>query len=350
MISFNTRDSSGDFTDLIRVYNRYQQHLGSLDLIHCHPTGMPVIHWTKPDRIRTCDQQVVAIDMLREGLIIKSILESFPADKKYLIFSNSSWDPSIDLGFEYLLINCNLILLQSQTVVDSVTKRFFVNNAYHYEKEKPNLFCSLIGMEKPPRDMFVSALKDRLLFDNYILNYHGLELGCASRHLDLKFDFGEHAHERMFIHNHPLGGLPFFAVPIDIYNSARMSLVVETSQMDNDFHLTEKTIKPLFAGHPFIVFADRHFLKNLRSLGFRTFETVWSEEYDTIEDIDQRIDAIIDLLNNLHDFDWPSHERELEAITNHNRLVFLNIGHTLAAKQMEQVGLALNNCPWIQQS
>jgi hypothetical protein len=347
MIAF--KDWSPWVNEFIQMYNSYQRYCGEKDLIHIHPNGIPVSRFVYGHKaIQDCDDRVVAIDIFYEGLNIQEFFDQLPKDKKYVLFSNASWSPDIDLGFEYLNINYNMVLFHASSMYYLQSRGdFFIDRTYHYEKEKTNLFCSLVGMKKRPRDKFVNAAMQRLNYNNYILNYHGVELGQPSRHLDVDFDYGGYASRPLFLHDATTDHKAFWSIPFKLYNSSRFNLVVETSQCNNDFHLTEKTIKPLYVGQPFVVFADRHHLKNLRSLGFRTFGNLWPEDYDEIADLDMRIDAIIKLLNDLKNFNWGAHRYELEAITNHNRLAFLNIAKTQIPVQMQRISEALKNCPWI---
>lgn len=80
-------------------------------------------------------------------------------------------------------------------------------------------------------------------------------------------------------------------IPVEIYNRTRFSFVAETL-VDNFYSFfTEKIFKPMLARRLFVVAAGQYYLRNLRSLGFRTFDGIVDESYDTIEQIDKRIDA-----------------------------------------------------------
>lgn len=72
-------------------------------------------------------------------------------------------------------------------------------------------------------------------------------------------------------------------IPVDIYNNSYYSIVAETTFSNLYNQYTEKVAKPILAKRPFIAFCGRHYLKNLRSLGFSTFHKVIDESYDEIE-------------------------------------------------------------------
>ena len=52
-------------------------------------------------------------------------------------------------------------------------------------------------------------------------------------------------------------------------------------------------------GVPFVLTAPAHSLEYLKNYGFKTFDTVWSEEYDTIKDDRRRIAMIGKLLKRI---------------------------------------------------
>jgi hypothetical protein len=104
-------------------------------------------------------------------------------------------------------------------------------------------------------------------------------------------------------------------IPVDIYNRTRYSLVAET-EINNDYSFfTEKIIKPMLARRLFVVAAGQYYLRNLRSLGFRTFDAIVNETYDTIEDVDTRIAAVCDAANAVYQISDPN---LLKEIVDHN--------------------------------
>ena len=83
------------------------------------------------------------------------------------------------------------------------------------------------------------------------------------------------------------------------YQSTAIEVVLETLFDDDRLHLTEKSLRPIACGQPFILAATAGSLGYLRSYGFKTFDTVFDESYDTISDPVERLDAIVNLMNNI---------------------------------------------------
>jgi len=67
------------------------------------------------------------------------------------------------------------------------------------------------------------------------------------------------------------------------YDRFRIELVAETFTLGHTFFPTEKTVRPIQAAKPIIVYGPKNFLNNLRVLGFKTYHTCWDESYDQLE-------------------------------------------------------------------
>jgi hypothetical protein len=77
------------------------------------------------------------------------------------------------------------------------------------------------------------------------------------------------------------------------YACIAIEVVLETLFDDTRLHLTEKTLRPIACGRPFILMATHGSLQYLRDYGFRTFDGIINETYDTITDPRQRLDAVV---------------------------------------------------------
>jgi hypothetical protein len=77
------------------------------------------------------------------------------------------------------------------------------------------------------------------------------------------------------------------------YASTAIEIVLETLFDDSRLHLTEKTLRPIACGRPFMLMSPHGSLQYLRDYGFQTFDRLIDETYDTIEDPAQRLQAVI---------------------------------------------------------
>lgn len=95
-------------------------------------------------------------------------------------------------------------------------------------------------------------------------------------------------------------GLMQSRIPLDFYSRVNYITVSETLCIENKKHLTEKIFKPIAAGKPFLLIGGYKNLEYLRSYGFKSFDSLWNEDYDKILDPKKRIDAIFDIKNNIN--------------------------------------------------
>lgn len=78
-----------------------------------------------------------------------------------------------------------------------------------------------------------------------------------------------------------------------VYQDCAIDIVLETLFDDDRWHLTEKTLRPIACGKPFILMATAGSLQYLRRYGFRTFGDIIDESYDTLSNPMDRMQAVI---------------------------------------------------------
>lgn len=83
------------------------------------------------------------------------------------------------------------------------------------------------------------------------------------------------------------------------YESTEIEIVLETLFDDLRLHLTEKTLRPIAMGQPFILAGTYGSLKYLHGYGFKTFSTCWDESYDMMSDSLDRMNKIIEVMSNI---------------------------------------------------
>lgn len=101
------------------------------------------------------------------------------------------------------------------------------------------------------------------------------------------------------------------------YNHSAYNIVSET-QIDGEIFLTEKIWKPIIAQQLFVVYGRQHYLKNLRELGFKTFNNIIDESYDEESVPEKRIDKIVDLCKFLKSQNWKVLYEITKEIREHN--------------------------------
>jgi predicted XRE-type DNA-binding protein len=114
---------------------------------------------------------------------------------------------------------------------------------------------------------------------------------------------------------------------IDLATESLIYHVSETVYFGRRQHLTEKTFKPIAMGMPFILNAPAGSLAYLKSYGFKTFDSVWDESYDLVEDPAERLIQIAELMKYISS--WNPEKRnkkiaEAQAIADYNKKHFFS--------------------------
>lgn len=102
------------------------------------------------------------------------------------------------------------------------------------------------------------------------------------------------------------------------YSDYFIEIVAETDVLTTDW-ITEKTVKNLYIGKPFIVIAGAGALARIRSRGFKTFSPWIDESYDAIENIADRLTAIKQEIDRLATLDLDKLHKEIMPTLEHNR-------------------------------
>jgi hypothetical protein len=123
------------------------------------------------------------------------------------------------------------------------------------------------------------------------------------------------------------------------YATTGIEVVLETLFDDQRHHLTEKILRPIACGRPFMLAATPGSLQYLKEYGFKTFEGLINETYDTIVNPRLRLEAIIKEIKRIsclnHDQKrllWTS----LYEISKYNKqLFFSNKWHDRIVKEFQ---------------
>jgi hypothetical protein len=111
------------------------------------------------------------------------------------------------------------------------------------------------------------------------------------------------------------------------YATSGIEVVLETLFDDTRWHLTEKSLRPIACGQPFLLMAAPGSLQYLRQYGFETFEGLLDESYDTVQNPRQRLQAVIKEMSRISAL--PSQKKiqllqDLDQIAEKNKHHFFN--------------------------
>jgi hypothetical protein len=114
--------------------------------------------------------------------------------------------------------------------------------------------------------------------------------------------------------------------PNDIVET-NISVVLETIADSQKIHLTEKTLRPIACGHPFMLVAGPGALEYLKSYGFKTFSPWINEEYDQELNIINRMKLIVKEMTRIKELDLAQKTQfltELRKIAEYNKQHFFS--------------------------
>jgi hypothetical protein len=317
------------------AHEKFYNQRNHLSIVHSND-GIPCYLHNDVAGINRSTSAVIVIDCLIESIHSINTFVKYNPDKHYIIFCNGWWDQSkISLPYSYTLIHHFFYLFEmADTYLSPNRFCFYLDKEYRFEDTKPCEFVCMMGSKRPERNVLIDTLAQTINYKNYILRYSGEDLGLPCE-TDIvlqdpdKFNSYLPLVEKYY---HDMSQ----SLPINMYNMGRFGLVVESDlTLQHQFTLTEKTIKVLITGLPFVLAGTPYFLKHLRELGFITYNSLWDESYDEIEDFEKRMIAVAKLCNQLADFEWAEHRKELEQIKLLNRNNFLNLNQLVNLKFTE---------------
>jgi hypothetical protein len=173
-------------------------------------------------------------------------------------------------------------------------------------------FNRIISDDRSYRIYFVSKLKEQGLLDHGLISFNVTDNlfdewqdEVNNPQSKLSHRAKQHIEKHMvdidkLIIDHP--ELPGSASADILRNNYNLDIdpfwhvVTETVFYYDKLHLTEKIFKPIVSKQPFMLLAAPGNLAYLRSYGFKTFDSIIDESYDTIQDPDQRTEAVVNQL------------------------------------------------------
>lgn len=313
MIKIRVLGESGDI-EHIKIFFKYASDYLSL----------PKIVWTgeesnilvvsaetqKNYKIPWTDINIVVSETFQQ---IINLLPKFNLTKKYIFVTESYADPAelnrvfngIDVlyvasVFKEVYMFGNELFTPWSLLSWSVKKRAGV---------PPNDFFSIVGRRSPLRSHFINELS-KLDLSKSLVKYHGVTHNqCTNQqHLD-QFNFqGLEFNITPYKINLGIGTclLPKIIQP-SLYNNFKFEVQCETDTSKTggwnitEYHVTEKTIKPLISNKPCLMLGAKGYNTWLSSFGIDLGHSNFDTSYDTISDDYHRTSAMLGQLQGILD-------------------------------------------------
>lgn len=236
--------------------------------------------------------KIFILSMLQEGTntVLDTLYGYKWSDQKTWPFILSSGDLSNNIDhfnvdiFKFILGNTTDILDQRDSkICESIFEK----------RNKPFLFNFLNGVNRPHRSSLIEKLNKKGL----------LEKSLWSALYDKKFlpdDYCFQVNKDTVVNGkYMFNDWPDGQLFSNIFEDSYFSLVTETNFFLPYSFRTEKIYKPVKVGHPFIAVANYGFYRDLRNLGFKTFNHLIDESFDLIDNNDDRLSRIADIVEDL---------------------------------------------------
>ena len=191
--------------------------------------------------------------------------------------------------------------------------------------DKNFLFECLLGRKKSHRDQVYNHVQHNgKILTKYSNSEHSIDFTNTNEWIsDIKTDNNVKYTVDQIKHMNRTVRLSQL-IPTEVYNQSYYSIVAETNTNDNFTFLTEKTAKPLIAGRLFTIAGNKNSLKTLHRLGFKTFDSVIDESYDSVDGQYKRIKAMLEQVDYLCTQDPGLIYEKIKLIVKHNQELILN--------------------------
>jgi len=196
------------------------------------------------------------------------------------------------------------------------------------QEKKPKMFDALLGLHRPHRQFVYDHVNASDIKDQVFMTYHGSSLEDNSKFIyEPEIEFMPDKKLSWTIDNVMYYGYEkslSMIVPITIYNQTYYSLVAETNYFNHFNFYTEKIVKPLMAGRLFVAIAGQHYLKNLRGMGYQTFDSIIDESYDLEADQEVRWTMALAQVRELCARDPQEVYGKIAPVIEHNKKLILD--------------------------
>lgn len=188
------------------------------------------------------------------------------------------------------------------------------------QKKKDSVFLiSLNGQPHWHRCLMLDKLEKNNLIKNNYISWHNPPDN------DVHFDWSFFDNRKLIVDKNYAKQPDSQRLPIQFFNSF-INLVAESTH-DVRF-ITEKTWNPIMIQKPFIVFGAPGFHKKLEKMGIELYTEIIDYSFDEEEDVEKRLDLIIEQLVHLQYKDW--------------NMLLSKIKHKLISNQQKCIDIIVN--------
>jgi hypothetical protein len=349
------------------IIYRFFPH-GSKNIENLHqlsPYLTDPVEWTSSPEIYCNDQEPLNFDAYTEGnkLDTDPIEDEFQARGMYLPRYNfrgqvrTIWDHAILLHSEQR--SSDLLKYQHSHFIPvyywshALLSLDWFRFAKHIDMKKKSpsslflIYNRAWSGSREYRLKFMDMLIDKSLVDSCQTSCNTVEPETAHHYASYQFENPQwRPQNKLEDYFQPNTSPSYYSADFNQqdYVDTLIEVVLETLFDDSRIHLTEKSLRPIALGQPFILMATHGSLAYLKRYGFRTFNEIWDETYDTIIDPLLRMNSVVNLMKSLSewsDHEWLSKSLLIKEITTHNRQLFFS--HEFEGKILFELAINLSD-------
>ncbi len=192
----------------------------------------------------------------------------------------------------------------------------------NYSKPKTKYFYSAANSINTDRMHYYKFIDDNKLWDKnnlaFFSTYRNNELGQGFNYSKIVYDYNRgkggliEIDDSFIFKPKPFTDEEFKTMEYSLltnlnrYSDSLFEMVFETMYESCEGQIiqtSEKTLKPFIQKKPFLTFSYTHILSELKELGFKTFDFIFSEEYDKLVDHTNRLYYVLDEYKSICDRD-----------------------------------------------
>ena len=260
----------------------------------------------------------------------------FPANRKYILNGNLRSDKQqvAENFFSFAVNYFEYRFKKDLRLRDEFLDRESISQDEAFNSSKSKDFVCFNGRNRPGRISLISELVKQNLHKNSYFTYLGygskLDMEEDTFHLFLQDEIKVQDAEN-FVHGRKytldVESYPFDDRQYDktVFLNSFFSLVTETENLDKILFLTEKTYKPIYTLHPFLMWSSRGHLSELKNQGYETFPDLFDESYDDMAE-HKRLCKILDNVKDFKNLSLDEKNLRFDSVKPkllHNREVFL---------------------------
>ena len=267
-------------------------------------------------------------DLIESGQII--VLSGSPLDSRYrhFYFENflqriMNFDENLSCvertdeiynkvckPFKFLMLNGRM-RPHRKWMIQSLRDRGLLQQGLYTNLHAQNVPVSDLTYIKDGSDLMHCVEPIQYLPAQYEVDFYQDRVGVPCENTDVKHHLFKNEWGEIYIKAEPY---------IDTY----FSIVTETTYQGSNSFRTEKIWKPILIGHPWICVANAGFYRDIRNLGFRTFDKVVDESFDDVTDSRLRFEKITAIIQDLCNGSLEDFLSECKSICKYNQQHMFN--------------------------